>query len=169
MTTPAGLNPLSLTLVERLTAERDRLQHLLARLSAIHAEVEEAEVVEQLVEAAREVVAADFGIYVGLAGEAPLHVLGAGPDIAFEDVPAPSLAPLLAASFSGGPPLRVDDITRWALSEDAARPYGSLRGGQVIRSYLAASVSARSGAIRNVVRIIPMKLLPYIDFSPQAP
>ena len=144
---PVGVNPLSANLVDRLTAERDRLEALLARLPSIHAEVEDARVVEQLAEAARAVMAADFGIYIGLTGDAPLHVLAAAPGVTFEDVPAPSLAPLLAASFTGGPPLRVDDITRWALSEDAARPYGSLLGGQVIRSYLAASVSARSGAI----------------------
>lgn len=143
---PVGVNPLSANLVDRLTAERDRLEALLARLPSIHAEVEDARVVEQLAEAARAVMAAEFAIYIGVSGEAPLHVLVTAPGVAFEDVPAPSLAPLLAASFTGGPPLRVDDITRWALSEDAARPYGSLVGGQVTRSYLAASVSARSGA-----------------------
>ena len=145
--TGLGANPLSTPLVDRLTAERDRLETLLVRLPAIHAEVEELPVVEQLADAAREVMAADFAIYVGLTGDLPLHVVATAPGLAFEDVPAPSLAPLLAASFTGGASLRVDDTTRWALSEDATRPYGSLRGGQVIRSYLAASVTARSGAI----------------------
>lgn len=142
-----GPNPLSATLVDRLAADRDRLETLLLRLPSIHAEVEAELAVSQLAEAAREVMAADFSIFVGVTGDPPLHTLVSAPGIAFEDVPAPSLAPLLAASFTGGPPLRVDDTTRWALSEDATRPYGSLLGGQVIRSYLAATVTARSGGV----------------------
>ena len=135
------------TLLDQLSADRDRLETLLLRLPSIHAEVEEEQVVEQLAEAAREVMAADFSIFVGVTGDPPIHLLVSAPGVAFEDVPAPSLAPLLAASFTGGPPLRVDDTTRWALSDEATRPYGSLLGGQVIRSYLAASVTARSGAV----------------------
>jgi serine phosphatase RsbU (regulator of sigma subunit) len=142
---------LSATLVERLSAERDRLEALLLRLPAIHAEVDAERLVEQLSEAAREVMDADFCMYVGVTGDAPLHVVATARDVTFEDVPAPSLAPLLAASFTGGPPLRVDDTTRWALSEDATRPYGSLKGGQVIRSYLAAAVTARSGGVIGAV------------------
>lgn len=142
-----GATPLGAPLVDRLAVERDRLEALLVRLPAIHAEVEDERVVEQLAEAAREVMAADFGIYVGVTGDRPLHVVVRAPGVTFGDVPAPGLAPLLAASFTGGPPLRVDDTTRWALSEDATRPYGSLHGGQVIRSYLAATVTARSGGI----------------------
>jgi serine phosphatase RsbU (regulator of sigma subunit) len=134
-------------IVERVEADRDRLETLLLRLPSIHAEVDAARLVEQLTEAAQEVMAADFGMYVGVTGDPPLHVLVGGGRSAFDDVPAPSLAPLLAASFSGGTPLRVDDVTRWALSDDATRPYGSLRGGRVIRSYLAASVTARSGEV----------------------
>ena len=103
-------NPLSTTLVDRLAADRDRLETLLLRLPSIHAEVEAESVVAQLTEAAREVMAADFSIFVGVVGDPPLHVLVRGPGVSFEDVPAPSLAPLLAASFTGGPPLRVDDI-----------------------------------------------------------
>ena len=143
----SSTNPLSAPLVDRLAADRDRLEKLLLRLPAIHAEVEGERVVSQLAEAARELMAADFSIFVGVTGESPLHVLVRGPGVAFEDVPAPSLAPLLAASFTGGPALRVDDTTRWALSEDATRPYGSLRGGQVVRSYLAASVTSRTGGV----------------------
>jgi serine phosphatase RsbU (regulator of sigma subunit) len=104
-------------------------------------------VIEQLTEAAREVTAAEFGIYVAVTGDPPTHVLVGGGHSIFDDVPAPTQAPLLAATFGGGDPLRIDDITRWAPSDDATRPYGSLRGGRIIRSYLAAPVMARSGEV----------------------
>jgi serine phosphatase RsbU (regulator of sigma subunit) len=144
---PTSSSPLVAPLVDRLAADRDRLQALLLRLPEIHALVEAEHLVEQLTEAAREVMGADFGIYVGVGSDPPTQVLVGGGTEDFDDVPAPSLAPLLAASFAGGPPLRVDDTTRWALSEEAARPYGSLRGGRVIRSYLAGPVVARSGQV----------------------
>jgi serine phosphatase RsbU (regulator of sigma subunit) len=142
---------LAMPLLERLEADRDRLEALLLRLPAIHAEVDADRIVELLVEAASEVTSAEFGMYVGVTGDIPLTVFAGGGKASFDDVPAPSLAPLLAASFAGGPPLRIDDITRWALSDDAARPYGSLRGGRIIRSYLAAAVAARSGEVLGAV------------------
>jgi serine phosphatase RsbU (regulator of sigma subunit) len=138
---------LAAPLLERLEEERNRLEALLLRLPAIHAEVDADRIVELLSEAAREVTSAEFGMYVGVTGDVPLTVFAGGAKATFDDVPAPSLAPLLAASFAGGPPLRIDDITRWALSDDAARPYGSLRGGRIIRSYLSSSVTARSGDV----------------------
>ena len=140
---------LAAPLLERLEEERNRLESLLVRLPAIHAEVDPERILELFAEAAREVTDAEFGMYVGVGRDVPLTVFAGGAKATFDDVPAPSRAPLLAASFSaGGPPaLRIDDITRWALSDDAARPYGSLRGGLIIRSYLAASVTARSGDV----------------------
>lgn len=133
--------------VDQVTAERDRLAALLVRLPSIHAEIDARRVVERLTEAAREVTGAQFGMYQSANGDPTLHVVSRAPEVAFCDVPAPASAPLLAASFRGGPPLRVDDTTRWALSEEAARPYGTLSDGRVVRSFLAAPVVARSGAV----------------------
>ncbi len=133
--------------VDRLVAERDRLAALLARLPSIHAEIDARRVVERLTEAAREVTGAQFGIYQSANGDSALHVLINDNDVAFDGIPTPSSAPLLAATFRGGPPLRVDDTTRWALSDAAARPYGTFADGRVVRSYLAAPVVARSGAV----------------------
>ncbi len=134
-------------LIDDLRMERDRLETLLLRLPAIHAEVEVARLIEELSEAAREVMSAEFAIFVGLAGELARHVIMLDENVHFSAVPAPSAAPLLAASFSGGRALRVDDTTRWALSEEAARPYGVLHDGRTIRSYLTAPVVARSGQV----------------------
>lgn len=133
--------------VERLTAERDRLAALLVLLPSIHAETEARRVVGRLTEAARQVTGAQFGIFASVSGDPTLHVLSHDPSVAFDDVPSPASAPLLAATFRGGPPLRVDDTTRWALSEAAARPYGIFTDGRAVRSYLAAPVMARSGTV----------------------
>jgi serine phosphatase RsbU (regulator of sigma subunit) len=142
---------LAVPLVEQLEAERDLLHALLVRLPELHALVDPGDLLTQLTDAARQVLGAEFGIYVGLGADPPESVLvGAGPSM-FDDIPAPSLAPLLAASFANGPPLRVDDTTRWALSDEAARPYGSLRGGRVIRSYLGAPVVSRAGDVVGAV------------------
>ncbi len=134
-------------LIDILQAERDRLEALLLRLPAIHAETDPQRLIGQLTEAAREVMGAEFGMYVPVNGEPGSHVIADGGVVLFDDVPAPLSAPLLAATFGGGGPLRVDDVTRWALSEEAARPYGSLQGGKVVRSYLAAPIVARSGHV----------------------
>lgn len=141
---PSSLAP---ALLSRLQDERDRLEAVLLRLPGIHAETDPVQLVEQLTEATREVIGADFGIYAGLDGDPPAHVLVHPRDVVFQDVPAPRVAPLLAATFGGGVTLHVDDTTRWALSEEAARPYGSFAGGGAVRSYIAAPVVARSGRV----------------------
>ncbi len=133
-------------LVDDLVEERDRLEQLLLRLPGIHAELDAERLVERMAEGAREVIGAEFAVYIGVGSDPPKQVLVGLDSTDFDDLPAPLLAPLLAASLTGEPSiLRVDDTTRWALSEEAARPYGSMRGGIVVRSYLAGAVVARSG------------------------
>jgi serine phosphatase RsbU (regulator of sigma subunit) len=137
----------SFNFIERVEADRARLESVLLRLPGILAELDVKNLVRNLTDAAREVSGAEFGMYVAMTGVSRAPVLVGVDNGAFEDVPTPASAPLLAASLAGGDPLRVDDTTRWALSEAAARPYGSMRGGGAVRSYLAAPVVARTGEV----------------------
>ncbi len=133
-------------LLKQLEAERSRLETVLLRLPEILRELEVDRLVEGLAEAARELNGAEFAVYVG-AAEPGLRVLVGTAEEDFEEVPDPVRAPLLAAVFSGAAPLRLDDTTLWAPSEEAARPYGSFRGGRVVRSYIAAPIVARDGGV----------------------
>ena len=133
--------------------DRKRLETALLALPGILAELDVERLVYRLTEAARELVDGEFGLCVRANGTTGAPVLvGVEPD-AFDDVPTPGSAPLLAASLAGGGTLRIDDTMRWALSEEAARPYGSLRGGGTVRSYLAAPVTARSGEVLGALFI----------------
>ncbi|MBW3556847.1 MAG: SpoIIE family protein phosphatase [Actinobacteria bacterium] len=133
-------------LLKQLEAERSRLETVLLRLPEILGELEVERLVEGLAEAARELTGADFAMYVG-AQEADLQVLVGAAERDFQHPPAPVRAPLLAAAFSSRAPLRVDDTLLWALSEEAARPYGSFRERGPVRSYMAAPVVIRSGEV----------------------
>ncbi|MBW3615296.1 MAG: SpoIIE family protein phosphatase [Actinobacteria bacterium] len=133
-------------LLKQLEAERARLETVLLRLPGILGELEVERLVEGLAESARELTGADFAMYVGRR-EPGLAVLVGASETDFEDLPVPVLAPLLAAAFSSTAPLRVDDTSLWALSEEAARPYGSFRDRGLVRSYIAAPVLAPAGDV----------------------
>src|SRR5207248_1656628 len=47
--------------------------------------------------------------------------------------------------------LRIDDVGRWAQREEAARRYGVLADGRLVRSWLATPVRGRDGAVLGVV------------------
>lgn len=133
-------------LLKQLEEDRARLEAVLLRLPAILGELEVDRLVEGLAEAARELGGADFALYAGAATPGRPVLVGAA-EADFEEVPDPVRAPLLAAAFTGSSPLRVDDTTLWAPSDDAARPYGSFRDGRVVRSYIGAPVVARDGLV----------------------
>lgn len=69
----------------------------------------------------------------------------------FMEAPKPWQAPLLAASFDNLEPLAIDDVTRWALTEAAQRPYGTLVDGRLARSWLAVPVRTRAGGVHGVM------------------
>jgi len=131
--------------------EVGRLESVLLRLPDVLAHLDPERLAQDVTEAAVELTGADFGACARVADPAPwLTVVGGGP-VTLAQGPDPQRAPLLSASLAGAPVLRVDDLSRWAPTEEAARLYGTFADGRMVRSYLAAPVTSRSGAVLGAV------------------
>jgi hypothetical protein len=137
--------------VEQLQAERDRLERLLLRLPALLAELDPERLSIGVVDAARELTGARFGLFLAAGSErATVSFVGLTRED-FAAPPAVGRAPVLAGAMLSGASLRVDDVGVWAQGEDAARQYGVLADGRLVRSWLAAPVRGRGRAILGVV------------------
>ena len=122
-----------------------RVESVLLRLPAILADLDPMRLSIGLTDAARELTGAEFGIFSGI-DEDELRFVGTSEET-FAERPAPHRAPLLAPGLRTGDPLRIDDVARWAPSEESARPYGSMADGRMVRSYLSAPVRSPSGQL----------------------
>jgi hypothetical protein len=129
--------------IEQLEAERDRLEALLLRLPALLAELDPEQLTLGVVEAARELTNARFGLFLPAGSErGTLKFVGLDRED-FAEPPAVGRAPVLAGALVSGQSLRVDDVTAWARDGDSARSYGILADGRLVRSWLAAPVRGR--------------------------
>lgn len=137
--------------IEQLQGERDRLEALLLRLPALLSELDPERLSIGVVEAARDLTGARFGLFLAAASErATVSFVGLTRED-FAVPPAVGRAPVLAGALLTGQSLRVDDIGVWAKGEEAARSYGVLSDGRLVRSWLAAPVQGRDGAVLGVV------------------
>ena len=137
--------------IERLEAERNRLEGLLLRLPSLMAELDPDRLTVGVVEAARELTGAQFGLYLAAGSErATVSFVGLSRED-FVAPPAVGRAPVLAGVMVTGESLRIDDVSVWAKGEETARPYGVLQDGRLVRSWLAAPVRGRDDVILGVV------------------
>jgi hypothetical protein len=137
--------------IEQLQAERDRLECLLLRLPRLLAELDPERLVVGVVDAARELAGARFGLFLDAGSErATVSFVGLSRED-FASPPAVGRAPVLAGAALTGETLRVDDVAVWAKGEEAASSYGVLADGRVVRSWLAAPVRGRDDAVLGVV------------------
>ena len=137
--------------IEQLEAERNMLERLLLRLPALLAELDPERLSVGVVEAARELTGARFGLFLDAGSErATVSFVGLSRE-GFASPPAVGRAPVLAGALLGGETLRIDDVSVWAKGEEAARSYGVLADGRLVRSWLAAPVRGRGGAVLGVV------------------
>ncbi len=154
MTDEAGSEPaleISRRAVEQLEVERDRLERLVLRLPAVLAELDPEKLSVGVVDAARELTGARFGLYFAAGSErATLSFVGLARED-FASPPAVGRAPVLAGAMLTGESLRIDDVSVWAKGEEASRSYGVLADGRLVRSWLAAPVRGRGGTILGVV------------------
>ena len=145
--------PLEMTrrAVEQLQAERDRLERLLLRLPALLAELDPERLSLGVVDAARELTGARFGLFLAAGSErATVSFVGLTRQD-FASPPAVGRAPVLASAMLTGESLRVDDVAVWAKGEEAVRSYGVFTDGRLVRSWLAAPVRGRGDAVLGVV------------------
>ena len=137
--------------VEQLQVERDRLESLLLRLPALLSELDPERLSVGVVEAARELAGARFGLFLAAGSErATVSFVGLTRED-FASPPAVGRAPVLAGALLTGKSLRVDDVALWAKGEEAARSYGVLADGRLVRSWLAAPVRGRGDSVLGVV------------------
>jgi serine phosphatase RsbU (regulator of sigma subunit) len=151
MTDPEAKLEITHRAIEQLEAERDRLERLLLRLPSLLAELDPQRLTVGVVEAARELTGAQFGLFLPAGTErATVSFIGLTRED-FAEPPAVGRAPVLAGALLTGQSLRVDDVALWAHGEEAARSYGILADGRLVRSWLAAPVRGRDSAILGVV------------------
>jgi GAF domain-containing protein len=120
--------------------------------TAIAAELDLARVVQLVTDSATELTGASFGAFfynvTDDAGESYMLYTLAGVDAAhFASFPLPRNTPIFAPTFSGGPPVRSDDVTK---HPDYGRnpPYHGMPPGHLpVRSYLAVPVCARDSGV----------------------
>jgi serine phosphatase RsbU (regulator of sigma subunit) len=137
--------------IEQLEAERDRLERLLLRLPTLLAELDPERLTLGVAEAARELTGARFAAVLPAGSErATVKFVGLTRDD-FAEPPAVGRAPVLAGALVSGQTLRIDDVAVWAPSEEAARSYGILSDGRLVRSWLATPVRSRHNGILGVV------------------
>jgi serine phosphatase RsbU (regulator of sigma subunit) len=137
--------------IEQLEAERDVLERLLVRLPALLGELDPERLSVGVVEAARELAGARFGLFLDAGSDrATVSFVGLSRED-FASPPAVGRAPVLAGAALSGQTLRIDDVGVWAKGEEAARSYGILADGRLVRSWLAAPVHGRGGAVLGVV------------------
>jgi serine phosphatase RsbU (regulator of sigma subunit) len=137
--------------IEQLEADRDVLERLLLRLPALLAELDPERLSVGVVEAARELTGARFGLFLDAGSErATVSFVGLTRED-FASAPAVGRAPVLAGALLTGESLRVDDVAVWAKGEEAARNYGVLADGRLVRSWLAAPVRGRGDTVLGVV------------------
>jgi serine phosphatase RsbU (regulator of sigma subunit) len=137
--------------IEQLEAERDVLERLLVRLPALLSELDPERLSVGVVEAARGLTGARFGLFLDAGSErATVSFVGLSRED-FASPPAVGRAPVLAGAALGGETLRIDDVVVWAKGEEASRSYGVLADGRLVRSWLAAPVHGRGGTVLGVV------------------
>jgi PAS domain S-box-containing protein len=148
---------LKLAALRRETAERlredARSLELLNKIGiAVAAELDTAQAIQLVTDAARELTGAAFGAFfynaVDEAGELyQLYTLSGAPREAFAGFPMPRSTPLFRPSMSGERLVRSDDILADPLYGKNAPFHGMPKGHLPVRSYLAAPVHSRSGEV----------------------
>ncbi|MCD6078543.1 MAG: hypothetical protein K0R89_2481 [Ramlibacter sp.] len=138
---------------EAAQREESRLLELLNRTGAtLASELDLDVVLQQVTDAATEMTGAQFGafFYNGRDenGEAYLlYTLAGAPRAAFENFGHPRPTGLFGPTFRGDPPIRVHDVLADPRYGQWGPHHGMPKGHLPVRSYLAVSVTGRSGEV----------------------
>ncbi len=133
-----------------LAVERQMVEALYEIGTAISAELELDRIVQLVTHSATALTGAEFGAFfynvVSEAGESyTMYALsGVDPEL-FAGFPLPRNTPIFHPTYSGGPPVRSDDITVHPDYGQRGPYHGMPEGHLPVRSYLAVAVTARSG------------------------
>ena len=138
---------------EEALREETRMLELLNRAGKVLASTLDIDTLLQSVtDAATALTGAEFGAFFyngkDANGEAfQLYTLCGAPREAFEGFGHPRPTAVFAPTFNGGAPVRSDDITKDPRYGRMGPHHGMPKGHLPVRSYLATSVSSRSGEV----------------------
>ena len=137
-------------LLAQAEAERNEIEEVLLDLASALVESEPSRLVHRLLDTVRRVGGGSFGLFVPGGEGAPL--LAGGPErVEFKEPPVLHQAPLLAGAVAAGETLVVDDLLRWARTEEAQAPYGRLEDGELVRSWLVLPLRGENGSSHGAV------------------
>ncbi|QOY94822.1 GAF domain-containing protein [Massilia sp. UMI-21] len=138
---------------EEALREETRILELLNRAGSVLASTLDIDTLLQSVtDAATELTGAEFGAFFYNGKDANgdaylLYTLSGAPREAFENFGHPRPTAIFSPTFEGGPPVRSDDITKDPRYGRMGPHHGMPKGHLPVRSYLAVSVSSRSGEV----------------------
>ncbi|MDK6080000.1 ATP-binding protein [Massilia varians] len=139
---------------EEALREETRMLELLNRAGKVLASTLDIDtlLLQSVTDAATELTGAEFGAFFYNSKDANgdaylLYTLCGAPREAFEGFGHPRPTAVFAPTFNGGPPVRSDDITKDPRYGRMGPHHGMPKGHLPVRSYLAASVSSRSGEV----------------------
>ena len=150
LTPPETANAVSKALLAQAEADRAEIEEVLIDLAGALAEADRGRLVHRLLDATRRVAGASFGLFLPEGPGTPVTARGAEHG-GFKEPPLVREAPLLAGALEGSDMLVVDDLLRWARSDDALQPYGRLEEGGVVRSWLVLPVRDDIGGSHGAV------------------
>lgn len=131
--------------------ERTQLEEVLIDLAGALAESEPAQLVRRLVGAAREVTGATLALFLpDDESGAPIDAGDGGPTASITGAELRQ-APLLAAAARGTEVLVIDDLLHCLQDATAQEPYGRLKDGGVMRSWLVLPVRSDTGHSHGAV------------------
>lgn len=137
-------------LLAQTEADLREVEEVLVDLAGALAESEPGRLVHRLLDAIRRVAGASFGLFVSGDGGPELSIRGHD-DLEFKEPPILGEAPLLAGAVAGDEVLVVDDLLRWAGTEEAQAPYGRLETGALVRSWLVLPLRGSGTADHGAV------------------
>jgi signal transduction histidine kinase/ActR/RegA family two-component response regulator/PAS domain-containing protein len=138
---------------EEALREETRMLELLNRAGSVLASTLDIDTLLQAVtDAATELTGAEFGSFFYNGKDANgdaylLYTLSGAPREAFAHLGHPRPTAIFGPTFKGGAPIRSDDITKDPRYGSMGPHHGMPKGHLPVRSYLAASVSSRSGEV----------------------
>jgi PAS domain S-box-containing protein len=132
--------------------EETRVLELLNQTGAVlTATLDIQALVQSVTDAATEISGAEFGAFFYQAGEGgkdfTLHALSGVSRASFEQRFQPRAQALFALTFSGAPPVRLDDVLQDPRYGPRAPPPGAPQAPVLVRSYLALPVASGSGEV----------------------
>ncbi|WP_177207860.1 ATP-binding protein [Massilia yuzhufengensis] len=138
---------------EEALREETRILELLNRAGSVLASTLDIDTLLQSVtDAATELTGAEFGAFFYNGRDANgdaylLYTLSGAPREAFAHLGHPRPTAIFGPTFHGAAPIRSDDITKDPRYGSMGPHHGMPQGHLPVRSYLAASVSSRSGEV----------------------